>query len=114
MAGGMLRRLDPQLPRQVWLLQIGGVANSFGNGIVLPFLVIYLHDVRGFGLGTAGLVVGVSAAAQLLAGIFAGPLIDRIGPSPTLRCGLVIQAVGLGLLPLVRHPWEAFALLAIE
>ncbi len=114
MAAGVLRRLDPQLPRDVWLLQIGGVVNSFGNGIVLPFLVIYLHDVRGFGLGTAGLIVGVSAAAQLSAGIFAGPLIDRIGPGPTLRGGLVIQAVGFGLLPLVRHPWEAFALLAIE
>ena len=114
MAAGALRRLDPQLPRDVWLLQLGGVVNSFGNGIVLPFLVIYLHDVRGFGLGTAGLVVGVSAAAQLAAGIFAGPLIDRIGPRPTLAGGLVIQAVGFGMLPLVRHPWQAFALLAIE
>jgi len=114
MAAGALRRLDPQLPRDVWLLQAGGVVNSFGNGIVLPFLVIYLHDVRGFGLGTAGLVVGVSAAAQLVAGVFAGPLIDRAGPRPTLACGLVIQAVGFGLLPLVRHPWEAFVLLAIE
>ena len=69
----LVRRLDPQLPRPVWLLQIGGVLNSLGNGIVLPFLVIYLHDVRGFGLGTAGLVVAVVAAAQLTAGVFAGP-----------------------------------------
>src|SRR5579871_2097475 len=114
MAAGALRRLDPQLPRDVWLLQAGGVINSFGNGVVLPFLVIYLHDVRGFGLGTAGLVVGVSAAAQLTAGIFAGPLIDRVGPRPTLACGLVTQAIGFGLLPLVRHPWEAFVLLATE
>jgi hypothetical protein len=40
---GWVRRFDPQLPRDVWLLQLGGVVNSFGNGIVLPFLVIYLH-----------------------------------------------------------------------
>jgi MFS family permease len=109
-----LRAFDPQLPRPVWLLQLGGVMNSFGNGVVLPFLVIYLHDVRGFGLGTAGLVVAASAAAQLTAGLLAGPLVDRIGPRPVLACGLVMQAVGFGLFPLVRQPWHAFVLIAIE
>jgi MFS family permease len=109
-----LGRFDPQLPRQVWLLQAGGVVNSFGNGVVLPFLVIYLHDVRGFGLGTAGLAIAVASAAQLAAGIGAGPIIDRFGPRPTLAVGLILQAVGFGLLPLVRHPWHAFVLLAIE
>jgi MFS family permease len=111
---GVLGRFDPQLPRQVWLLQTGGVVNSFGNGVVLPFLVIYLHDVRGFGLGTAGLAIAASSAAQLAAGIGAGPIIDRFGPRPTLGAGLVLQSVGFGLLPLVRHPWHAFVLLAVE
>ena len=114
MVARALRRFDPRLPRDVWLLQIGGVLNSFGNGIVLPFLVIYLHDVRGFGLGTAGLIVGVSSAALLAAGILAGHLIDRIGPRTTLGCGLVLQAVGFGLMPLVREPWQAYVLMAIE
>ena len=100
-----LRSLDPQLPREVWLLQLGGVMNSFGNGFVLPFLVIYLHDVRGFGLGISGLVVAVSAAAQLSAGIVAGPLVDRLGPRNVLGAGLVLQSVGFGLFPLVRSPW---------
>jgi MFS family permease len=109
-----LRSFDPQLPRAVWLLQLGGVMNSFGNGLVLPFLVIYLHDVRGFGLGVSGLVVAVSAAAQLTAGLVAGPLVDRLGPRPVLGGGLVMQAVGFGLFPLVRSPWHAFALIAIE
>ncbi|HEY4346833.1 MAG TPA: MFS transporter [Gaiellaceae bacterium] len=114
MAAGGLRRFDPRLPRDVWLLQAGGLVNSFGNGVVLPFLVIYLHDVRGIGLGTAGLVVAVSAAAQLAAGLFAGPVIDRVGPKLTLGSGVVLQAVGLSMLPLVRHAWQAFALLAVE
>jgi MFS family permease len=82
--------------------------------VVFPFLVIYLHDVRGFSLGTAGLVVGVSAAGELALGISAGPLIDRVGAKRTLAAGLVLQAVGIGLLPLVRHPWQAFALIALE
>jgi MFS family permease len=109
-----LRSLDPRLPREVWLLQLGGVANSFGNGVVLPFLVIYLHDVRGFGLGLSGLVVSVSAAAQLTAGLIAGPLVDRLGARPVLGAGLVMQSVGFALFPLVHHPWQAFLLIAIE
>jgi MFS family permease len=109
-----LRSLDPRLPREVWLLQLGGVANSFGNGVVLPFLVIYLHDVRGFGLGLSGLVVSVSAAAQLTAGLIAGPLVDRLGARPVLGAGLVMQSAGFALFPLVHHPWQAFLLIAIE
>ncbi|HEY0417447.1 MAG TPA: MFS transporter [Gaiellaceae bacterium] len=110
----LLRSLDPRLPREVWLLQLGGVANSFGNGVVLPFLVIYLHDVRHFGLGVAGLVVATSSAAQLTAGVVAGPLVDRFGARPVLGGGLVMQAVGFGLFSLVHAPWHAFVLIAIE
>jgi MFS family permease len=113
-APAWLKAIDPRLPRDVWLLQLGGVMNSFGNGVVLPFLVIYLHDVRGFGLGVSGLVVSTSAAAQLSAGILAGPLVDRFGPRAVLGAGLVMQAAGIGLFPLVRQPWHAFLLIAVE
>jgi MFS family permease len=114
MPTGYLRSLNPRLPLPVWLLQIGGLTNSFGNGLALPFLVIYLHDVRGFSLGTAGLIVAISSAGQVAAGVFAGPLIDRFGAKRVLGTGLVFQAVGYGLLPLVRSPWQAFVLVAIE
>ena len=113
-ASGYLRSLNPRLPLPVWLLQVGGLMNSFGNGLALPFLVIYLHNVRGFSLGTAGLIVAISSAGLVGAGIFAGPLIDRFGPKRVLGTGLVLQAVGYGLLPLVRSPWQAFVLVGIE
>ena len=114
MRASYLRSLNPRLPGQVWLLQIGGLMNSFGNGLALPFLVIYLHNIRGFSLGTAGLIVAISSAGQVAAGVFAGPLIDRFGAKRVLGTGLVLQAVGYGLLPLVRSPWQAFVLVGIE
>jgi MFS family permease len=108
------RSLNPQLPRQVWLLQIGGVTNSFGNGVVFPFLAIYLHNVRGFGIATAGIAIAISSVLQLVTGAAVGPVIDRLGARRVLGAGLVLQAAGFGLLPLVRSPWQAYALLAVE
>jgi MFS family permease len=111
---GFLRLIDPQLPREVWLLQVGGVANSFGNGVVFPFLAIYLHNVRGFGIATAGIAIAISSAAQLAAGVAMGPVIDRLGARRVLASGLVVQAFGFGSLPIVSEPWHAYALLALE
>ena len=44
---GFLSSLNPRLPRTVQLLQLGGLMNAFGNGLVVPFLLIYLHNERG-------------------------------------------------------------------
>ena len=100
-----LRGLDPRLPRSVWLVELGGVVNAFGNGFVYPFLFIYLHNVRGFGLGVSGLIVATNAGVALLAGTSGGAAADRFGPKRTL-------AVAFALFPLVREPWHAFALAA--
>lgn len=109
-----LRSLDPQLPRDVWLLQGGGVMNSLGNGIVFPYLFIYLKDVRGFSPAVAGAVIAVSSFGQVAAGLAAGTAVDRLGARRTLAGALVLQAIGFGLLPLVRVPWHAFALVTLE
>ena len=107
--GPYLRSLDPRLPRTVWTVEAGGLVNAFGNGVTFPFVVIYLHNVRGFSLGTAGLVLAVGAAIGLVAGPVAGPLVDRIGGRATLALALVLMAVGYGAFPLVREPWHAYA-----
>src|SRR5690242_17299481 len=89
------------LPRELWLVQIGVFLNTLGWGAVLPFEVIYLHDGRGFGLGIAGLVVGVLTGAAVVAAPLAGPLIDRFGAR---AC-----AVGAGLALAGGYAWLAFA-----
>lgn len=105
-----IRSLDPRLPRPVWLLQVGGLLNSFGNGMVLPFLIIYLHNVRGVALGLAGLIAAANSAAALGSGFLAGTLADRIGPRRVLMGALCIMAGAIALFPLIRSPWHAFAL----
>jgi len=109
-----LRSLDPMLPRQVWLVQAGGVVNSLGNGIVFPFIVIYLHNVRGISFAEAGLALSVGALAALAAGLGAGTIVDRFGGRNTLLLGLLLQAASFALFPLIREAWQAAALLALE
>jgi MFS family permease len=108
-----VRSLQPQLPRPVWLLELGGVANALGNGIVLPFLIIYLHEVRGFSLGVSGLVVAALFGAGLCTGPVAGRAVDRIGARTTLMASLALLAVGYGCFPFVDRPWQAFGLAAL-
>jgi MFS family permease len=108
-----LRGLRPQLPRPVWLIEAGGVANSLGNGIVLPFLIIYLHEVRHFGLATSGAIVSTLGAVALLSTPLAGRMVDLVGPRTTLMSSLGLLAVGYGGFPFIHHPWQAFGLAAI-
>jgi MFS family permease len=108
-----LRSLDPQLPRSVWTLEAGTLVNFFGSGVAFPFLFIYLHNVRGFGLGASGLVVAMMSVVGIVVGPLAGPLLDRIGGRITLGAALVVSAVGYGLMPLVHHPWQGFLFAAL-
>jgi MFS family permease len=103
-----LRSLNPRLPRSVQTLQAGGLANSFGNGLAIPFLFIYLHNVRGIDLGTAGLIVATNGAVGLVAGPLVGSLIDRMGGRRTLALSLLFMTVGYGAYPLVHEAWHGF------
>jgi predicted MFS family arabinose efflux permease len=111
--GAYVRSLDPRLPRAVWILNLGGLANAVGNGLAFPFLVIYLHNVRGFSLATAGLVLATTGAVSLLCGPAVGVVVDRIGGRATLAGALVLLAVGFGSYPLISEPWHAFLASAV-
>jgi len=109
----VLRTYFPPLPRSVTTLQVGGLVNAFGNGITLPFLFIYLHNVRGIGLGIVGLIVGTHAVVSIVAGPLFGVLIDRLGGRRLLATALGILAAGYALYPLVDVAWQGFVVAAI-
>lgn len=105
--------LNPDLPRPVWILQGGGLVNAIGNGIVMPFLLIYLHNVRGFSLGLSGLVVAFLGVVGLAGAPLAGSVVDRIGARRALTASLLFMTAGYGLFAVVRAPWHAFAVAAL-
>jgi predicted MFS family arabinose efflux permease len=108
-----LRSIDPRLPRSVWTMEAGGLVNAFGTGITFPFVVIYLHNVRGFSLGIAGLVLATNGIFSLVASPVAGWLSDRIGGRVILGGALVLMAAGIAAFPLIREPWHAFLAMAV-
>src|SRR4051795_5420404 len=104
-----LRSLDPSLPRDVYTLQFGGLLNAFGNGVVIPFMIIYLHNVRGISLGVAGLAAATQSASALASGFLAGTLSDRVGAKRVLLAALAVATVAFALMPAIHTAWQAFA-----
>ncbi|WP_431047657.1 MFS transporter [Streptomyces sp. P1-3] len=79
-------------------IQLGNALSAFGNGFTVPFLFIYVAQVRDLGSGTAGVVLAALAVAALVVLPFTGRVIDRRGPLPVVLAGSVAAAVGsLGL-----------------
>jgi MFS family permease len=108
-----LKSLNPRLPQDVYVLELGALVNAFGNGVVLPFLIIYLHNVRGISLGLAGVIAATQSATALFSSFAGGSLSDRIGPKRVLVAALVVMTVAFAHMPFVHHPWEAFAVYVV-
>jgi MFS family permease len=106
-------RLRPALPRQAWLLLAGVGLSALGSGLTLPFLLVYLNQVRGLELEVAALVVSTVALAGLAGNPLGGFLADRRGPRDAVAAGLVVAAVGAFAMAGVREAWQAFAAAAV-
>jgi MFS family permease len=79
------------LPREGKLLLSTVIVDFIGNGLVMPFHVVYLHEVRGFELARVGLLLSIPALVGLVVVGPIGALIDRIGARVVVICALVLQ-----------------------
>jgi MFS family permease len=105
----LIRLFNPDLPAKVWLLQLGVFINFLGNGMIAPFLVIYLHFGRGIPLGLAGSAVALGGITAVTSGLVAGSLADRVGARNILVVAMISNAVAYLLYTQVTVPWQAFA-----
>jgi len=86
-----LRSFWQDLPREGKYLLSTIIVDFIGNGLVMPFNVVYLHEVRGFELARVGLLLSLPALVALLVVGPIGALIDRIGPRLVVVASLLIQ-----------------------
>jgi MFS family permease len=97
------------LPRPVLILEAGSGLNWFGYGLVLPFEIIYLHQIRGFSTSTAGLVLAAIMGTATIATPPTGALVDRYSAKAILVAGSLASALGYGGFAFVESPWQALA-----
>ncbi|MFI6862257.1 MFS transporter [Streptomyces sp. NPDC050421] len=79
-------------------IQLGSALSAFGLGFTVPYLYVYVAQVRDLGAGTAGVVLAVFAMAALAVLPFTGRAIDRRGPLPVLVIASVVASLGAAAL----------------
>jgi MFS family permease len=67
------------LPREGRMLLSVVVFEFIGTGLVLPFLVVYLHEIRGFTLSEVGWLIGLGPLLGFLVVGPGGTIIDKYG-----------------------------------
>jgi MFS family permease len=83
------RDLDPRVRR----LFVGFGFSALGSGLTMPFLYVYLAQVRDFPTTQVGFVFAWMGLLGFLAAPLGGTLIDRFGPRPVMVSGLVVEAL---------------------
>jgi MFS family permease len=97
------------LSRPVVVLQAGNALNYFGYGLILPFEIIYLHQIRGFSTATAGLVLAATMGTSAIVTPPTGAVVDRYSAKAIVVAGSLASALGYAGFAYVDRPWQAFA-----
>jgi MFS family permease len=102
------------LAERAWRLTlVGTLVSAVGGGLTLPFLIVYLHDIRHLSLPLAGVIVAASGVAGIAVGTVGGSLGDRVGVGRVMLGGLVVGAVGTAGLAFVSGPGPAAVAVAL-
>ncbi|MER7762719.1 MFS transporter [Streptomyces sp. NPDC097619] len=75
-------------------IQAGNALTAFGIGFTVPFLYIYVAQVRDLGAATATCAFIAFALGALVALPFTGRVIDRRGPVPVVAGAAVLASAG--------------------
>src|SRR3954467_11424929 len=87
------------LSRSVWLLSLASLVNRAGT-MVMPFLVLFLTEKRGFTTTQAGQTLALYGLAAMAASYLGGRLCARFGPLRIMKGSLFLT--GLCFLALGR------------
>src|SRR5258706_4362040 len=95
------------------LFLAGNTVSMLGTGLVIAFILIYLHQVRGVALPVVGGLLTASAGAGLLVVPLVGILLDRIGARRVLTGIVVGQAAAQVLLAWAHNAATALPVLLL-
>ena len=90
--------MSQRLSGKTRLFLTGNFVSMLGTGLVLPFMIIYLHEARGIALSVVGGMLAAGAATGVIVVLVCGALLDRVGARLVLGMillGQVAAEVGL-------------------
>ena len=102
-----------RLPGRAQALLMANAVNAFGAGLVMPFLLVYLRDIRGMDIQVAPTAVAVFGVFSFASGLLWGDLLDRFSYRLIMPTVMLLAGAGSALYALVDRPWEAFAVSAL-
>jgi len=102
-----------RLPGTFRVLLAASFVSSIGSGLTLPFLVIYLHQVRHIPLGISGVLIGGVAVLALPVSPVAGALVDHVGARQVVLVTMVVQGLGTAGLATVHSTLTALPALFV-
>lgn len=62
-----------------WTIIIGTIFGRMATSMSIPFLAVYLTQVKGASASSAGLIIAVSSLIGIVASFYGGYVSDRIG-----------------------------------
>jgi MFS family permease len=104
-----IREIDPLAQRVL----VGFAFSALGSGLSMPFLYVYLAQVRGFETATVGWVFAWMGFLGFATSPIGGTLIDRLGPRPVMIAGLTVEAASVIYLGYVDSVAEGFIVASV-
>ncbi|MEH7345689.1 MFS transporter [Bacillus sp. JJ1532] len=98
----------------VWNIVIGTVFGRMATSMSIPFLAIYLTNVKGVSPTQTGLIIAVSSLVGIATSFFGGYFSDRFGRKKVLLISIFLWAfvfIGFGL---VEAVWGFFLMNALN
>ena len=99
---------ENRLPTKVRIMLVGILFSAIGNGLVLPYMFLFVHNILGFSTLTAGVLLSYGALSALVVSPIWGSLVDRYGARPVLMFSLVVSAISYASLSLVSTLFQLF------
>lgn len=104
---------QPKSPRVLLYFYATAGLAAVGQGLVLSYLLVYLHIGWHIKLRTAGSILAAAGVTGIVASAGAGALIDRIGPLRAFKFGIAMQSVGAVAVASITGPRSAFFAVAL-
>jgi MFS family permease len=96
------------IPTPVRRVLLGVFLNFLGSGLTMSLLMVYLHDIRGISIATAGFLLAWQAVIGIAMTAPIGYLIDRHGPVRVMVPGILMEAVAVASISWVQTVPQAF------